>query len=121
MDIVNLSLSQGSMDYLKNAMLTPLIKALDELLDVDVVKNYRPISNLIFLSKLIERIVVVRIEGHVIKPGLHSKKQFGYKKNHSTEMLLVKVGNNQRKLLNILHDEIGIRGKALSWFRSSKG
>ena len=80
------------MDCWKNAILTPLIKALDELLDADVLKNYRPVSNLIFLSKL--RIVPVRIEGHVIKYGLHSRKQFGYKKNHSTEMLLVKIVNN---------------------------
>ena len=54
LDIVDLSLSHGSMDCLKNAILTPLIKALDELLDVDVLKNYRPVSNLVFLSKLIE-------------------------------------------------------------------
>ena len=47
-DIVNLSLSHGSMDCLKNAILTPLIKALDELRNVDVLKNYIPVSNLIF-------------------------------------------------------------------------
>lgn len=144
LDIVNLSLSRGNMDCLKNAILTPLIKELDELIDVDVLKNYRPVSNLIFLSKLIERIVAIRIEGHMIKHGLHSNKQFGYKKNHSTEMLLVKIVNDlliacdrkiptvlmlldlsaafdtvdQIKLLKILHDEIGIQGMALDWFKS---
>ena len=55
LDIVNLSLSQDSMGCLKNAILIPLIKELDEVIDVNVLKNYRPVSNLIFLSKLIER------------------------------------------------------------------
>ena len=143
-DIVNLSLSQGSMDCLKNAILNPLIKELDSLLDIDALNNYRPVSNLVFLSKLIERIVASRIESHMVKHDLQSSKQYGYKKGHSSEMLLVKIVNDlltscdrktptllmlldlsaafdtvdQNKLLKILHDEIGIRGTAFTWFTS---
>ena len=61
LDSVNLSLSQGSMQCLKSAIVTPLIKELDELADVDILKNYRPVSNLLFLSKLMERVVATRI------------------------------------------------------------
>ena len=50
-DIVNLSLSQGKMDCLTNAVLLPLVKELDNLIDADVVKNYKPVSNLVFLSR----------------------------------------------------------------------
>ena len=144
LEIVNLSLRQGSMDCFKNAILCPLIKELDELIDTDVLKNYRPVSNLVFLSKLIERVVAIRLDGHMNKHGLHSTKQYGYKTNFSTEMLLVKIMNDlliacdrkiptivmfldlsaafdtvdQSKLIEILHKEIGINGVALAWFKS---
>ena len=53
-DIVNLSLSQRSIDSLKNAVIVPLLKELDHLIDTDNLKNYRPVSNLVSLGKLIE-------------------------------------------------------------------
>ena len=114
-DIVNLSSNQGSMDCLTNAVLLPLIKELDSLIDADVLKNYRPVSNLVFLGKLIERVVAIRIleshmvernlhsnkqygctkdhstESHMVERNLHSNKQYGCKKDHSTEMLLLKI------------------------------
>ena len=54
LEIVNLSLEIGSMDSLKSAVIIPLIKDLGSLVDKDVFKNYRPVSNLLFLSKMIE-------------------------------------------------------------------
>ena len=79
LELVNLSLRQGSMECLKNAVVRPLIKELDDLIDRDVLKNYRPASNLVFLSKFIERIVGIRLDTHMIKHGLHCSKQYGYK------------------------------------------
>ena len=61
-NIVNLSLTQGSMECLKGAVLIPPIKELDNLIDTDVLKKYRPVSNLAFVSKLIERFVAIRLE-----------------------------------------------------------
>jgi len=59
-DIVNKSLSEGKMpSSLKEAVLRPLLKKPG--LDSEVLKNYRPISNLPFLSKLIEKVVAARI------------------------------------------------------------
>ena len=142
--LVNLSLSQGSMINLKCAVLAPLIKALDSLMDIEILKNYRPVSNLLFLSKLIERIVDTRMEEHMDENKLHSSKQYAYKEEHSTELLLTKVVNDlllacdkkiptlvmfldlsaafdtvdQAKLLQILKNDIGIRGVALKWFES---
>ena len=94
MDLVNLSLVQGSMECLKGAILNPLIKESDQLIDKDTLKNYRPVSNLLFLSKLIERVVAIRLDNHMILNNLHSEEQYGYKKGHSTEMLLVKIVND---------------------------
>ena len=54
--IVNVSLETAEFsDELKKAFVTPLIKK--ALLDCEILKNYRPVSNLSFVSKLLERIV----------------------------------------------------------------
>lgn len=143
-ELVNISLSQGSMDCLKGAILKPLIKELDEKIDRDNYKNYRPVSNLLFVGKLIERVVSIRLNKHMTDNNLHIESQYGYKKGHSTETLLLKIMDNllnacdhqipailmlldlsaafdtvdQDKLLMILHKEIGIDGIALKWFNS---
>ena len=56
LEIVNLSLQVGSMDCLKIEVIIP------SLVDKENFKNYRPVWNLLFLSKLIERIVDIRLE-----------------------------------------------------------
>ena len=107
-------------------------------------KNYRPVSNLLFVSKLIERVVQTRLERHMIRNGLISNKNYAYMKNHSTEHLLLKVVNDlylafdenrpsvvvlldlsaafdtvdHDKLLHILEHDIGIVGITLKWFES---
>ena len=143
-ELVNLSLSQGSMECLKNAVIVPLIKEMDDLIDKDNLKNYRPVSNLVFVGKLIERVVATRLNKHMNENDLHSDFEYGYKKWHNTETLLVKVVNDllmscdnqmpsilmlldlsaafdtvdQVKLLMILQQDIGIDGVALKWFAS---
>ena len=142
--IVNLSLITGSIDSLKCADILPLIKELCSSTDIDDLKNYRPISNLLFVSKLIERVIDIRLQEHLEANNLNHDKQYGYKKFHSTEMLLNKVFDNllqscdkkipsvmllldlsaafdtvdHDKLLNILSEDIKITGTALSWFSS---
>ena len=133
-ELVNLSLVTGSMNSLKSAVILPLIKDLSSLTDTEEFKNYRPISNLPFVSKLIERVVDIRLQEHLDDNHLNISSQHGYKKGHSTELLLLKVVNNllvscdrnipsivllldlsaafdtvdQNKLLEILSVEIGI-------------
>ena len=94
LELVNLSLKEGSMESLKNAVVLPLIKEMDGVMDNDVLKNYRPVSNLLFLEKLIERIVSSRLNKHMVDNKLNLNYQFGYKKGHSTETLLVRVVND---------------------------
>jgi hypothetical protein len=141
-EIVNLSLSTGNIDGVKLAHITPLIKGSG--LDHAELKNYRPISNLSFVGKLIERVVLARLNTHLDEHGLNIPTQSGYKKRHSTETLLLRVVNDlliasdeksatvvmlldlsaafdtvdHQKLLTILETEIGIKGTALDWFKS---
>ena len=132
------------MESFNSAVIIPLLKELDDFIDIEVFKNYRPVSNLPFLGKLIERCVASRLDTHLLDNDLESIHQYGYKKGHSTEMLLMNVVNNvinafdyklatvlllldlsaafdtvdQDKLLSILHLEIGIGGTAYNWFAS---
>ena len=61
--LVNLSLQSAKVpDSMKEALVTPLLKKDD--LDPEVLKNYRPVSNLPFLSKVLERVVVARLTNY---------------------------------------------------------
>ena len=93
-DLVNLSLTTGSMDCLKCGVLLPALKAMDDLMDSDLYKNYRPLTNLVFVGKLIERVVKIRTDGHLDTNKLHCENQYGYKNEHSTELLMTKVTND---------------------------
>ena len=50
-------------DSLKLAIVNPLLKKNG--LDIDVKKNYSPVSNLPYVSKLIERVVVGELQSHI--------------------------------------------------------
>ena len=140
---VNLSLSSAEVPAdLKEAVVLPLLKKL--ILDPEILKNFRPVSNLSFLSKLIERVVDARFENHLSQNNLHEKWQSSYKKFHSTETALLRVANdilrdidNQKCVLLVLLDlsaafdtidhetmlsrlssQFGVKAKALSWFDS---
>nr|XP_058940209.1 uncharacterized protein LOC131768500 [Pocillopora verrucosa] len=62
--IVNLSLVSGFLpSSLKNAVVTPLLKKPN--LDHEVLGNFRPISNLKAISKVIEKVVAVRLQAYL--------------------------------------------------------
>ena len=91
-ELVNLSLSQGSMESLKTADVIPSIKG--ESLDHNTLKNFRPVSNLQFIGKLVEKVVLRRLNDHMKLNNLNVPEQSAYKKDHSTETLLVRVTND---------------------------
>ncbi len=89
-EIVNLSMKTGKFpSSLKTANVTPLIKKPS--LDVNILKNYRPVSNLAFTGKLIEKTVLARLNEHMTSQGLHEQLQSAYRPQHSTETALMKV------------------------------
>jgi len=72
----------------KSAIVRPLIKKVN--FDPSDLNSYRPISNLSFVSKLLEQIIDVRFTKHVNTNNLFSPLRSAYRKHHSTETALVK-------------------------------
>ena len=141
--IINQSLENAAVpEEFKKAIVRPLIKKHG--LDKDCLKNYRPVSNLSFLSKVLERVVAKRLEVHLCENSLHDVYQSAYRQHHSTETALLRVQTDilsalDRGSLVVLimidlsaafdtldHDillsrfdhSFGIRGDALQWLRS---
>lgn len=140
--IVNASLQSGMFpECLKHAIVTPRLKKPS--LDPDVCANFRPVSNLSFLSKVLEKAVAEQLSHHLQRHKLFEPLQSAYRPLHSTETALVRVHDDicraigERKvvllvmldlsaafdtvkhdlLLDILHN-LGIRDTALQWFQS---
>ena len=63
--IVNLSLSEGSFPSHFKSALVPLPLSKMSNLDKDNLKNYRPVSNLRSLSKVLENVVTIRLNSHI--------------------------------------------------------
>lgn len=140
--LVNLSLSTTSMHGLKDGIVKPLLKK--QGLDADEMSNYRPVTNIPFLSKTIESHVAIELIDHMDFNNLHIPNQSGYKSRHSCETLLLCLNNDilmamdsgkctiillldlsaafdtvdHDRLLYILSHEIGIRDDVLMWFKS---
>ena len=91
--LVNKSLTTGCFPAeFKEAIIRPLL--VRDGLDLSDLKNYRPVSNLPLLSKLLERVVQARLLAHLnsnnLLPGWHS----AYRRFHSTETAVTKVFND---------------------------
>ena len=141
--IVNSSLLSGCVpESMKVAIINPLIKKPS--LDPEVLSNYRPVSNLSFLSKIVEKTVSARLNKYMYQNHLHDPLQSAYKTQHSTETALTKVHNDllgsidrhgvaililldlsaafdtidQQVLLDRMKFSLGIDGTVLAWFAS---
>ena len=141
-NMINLSFESGEFasDW-KEALLKPLLKKCG--LDI-AFHNFRPVSNLPYVSKLSEKAAANQLIDHVTTNDLHMPLQSAYKQNHSTESALLKVKNDillnmeaqkvtllvlldlsaafdtvrHDTLLNRLKSRFGVDGKALEWFAS---
>ena len=140
--IVNISLSTGNIEGLKDSVVIPLLKK--QGLDTEKFSNYRPVANILYLSKLIETQVSLQLNSHMNFNNLHIPNQSGYKPAHCCETLLLSLNSDILKafdtgecvilllidlsaafdtvdhdrLLEILYQEIGLRGVSLMWFKS---
>ena len=71
--------------------LNPLLKRPN--LDTNELKNYRPVSNMHFVAKVLEKLVLIRLEEYMETHSLHGPMQSAYNK-HSTETALVRISND---------------------------
>ena len=91
--IINKLLETGCVsDNLKHANILPLIKK--DNLDKNLLKNYKQVSNLTFVSKLLETVIAERLKNYLVKYDLWSTMQSTYLSFHSTETALVRVQND---------------------------
>ena len=78
-------------ESLKFAIVMPLLKKSN--LDHNLFKNYRPVSSLTFIFKVLERVVAKQLNEHMTQNDFHEPLQSAYKRYHSTETALLKVHN----------------------------
>jgi len=141
--LFNRSLSEGYIPVSqKRAVVFPTLKKPN--LDTSLSQNYRPISNLSFLSKTVERLVSMQLLPYLERSGLLPPYQSGFRANHSTETALLSllseiysaIDKSQLTLLALydvssafdmvdheillqrLEISCGIKGTPLLWFRS---
>ena len=76
-------------NFFKQAHVTPILKKSS--LDKEILKNYRPVSNLSFISKILERAVAVQLQTHLDEAGLMTAFQSAYRKHHSAGSALLDV------------------------------
>ena len=96
----------------QQALVTPLIKK--KTLCRKEFKNYRPISNLSFLSKILEKIVAKRLNAPIEEQLLTNHVQYAYKRFHSTETALLKIHNDI--ICNM--DNGKVTSTVFQWFKS---
>ncbi len=143
LEVVNTSLLSGTFpNSLKTAVVKPLLKKRN--LDNTMLSNYRPISNLPFIGKIIEKVVFNQLNNYLTSNGYLDNFQSGFRVHHSTETALIKIINDIRFnsdsgkisvlvlldlsaafdtvdhniLLERLENWVGLSGMALKWFRS---
>ena len=113
-------------------------------LDINNMSNYRRISNLAFLGKVIERSAIQQLQMYLSDNNLYASTQSAYRPFHSVETAVLKVQNDilaaldhrneallvildfsaafdlidHRQLLDWLSSRYGVKAKALEWFES---
>lgn len=142
-DIINDSFTKGSFpSNLKKAIITPILKSAQ--LDPEKLSSYRPVSNLTFVSKLIETAACNQLVSHINFNRLWHPNQSAYRKYHSVETALLSVSSsvlerlddhhnvlfvmldlsaafdtvNHQILIDTLFTKFRVEGMALKWLKS---
>ena len=140
--IFNRSLCTGIVpDQLKLAKVIPIFKASDR----NKCENYRPISLLPSISKILEKIMYNKLYGFISANSLFYKHQYGFRKKHTTvhpvlhllntcgeaqmqkpSQYMLSIFCDLSKAFDVLNHDIlfhkmyrlGVRGTVLDWFKN---
>ena len=97
--IINVSLTTGTFPKASGkAVISPIIRKPS--LNHSELKNYKPVSNVSFISQLIEKVVTQQITNHINDCNLSEVCQSAYKAFRSTETALLKVKNDLLKAVD---------------------
>ena len=92
-DLFNSSLASGIFPQcLKSALVTPILNK--RCLDHNDLNNYRPVSNLCFIAKILEKLVLSQVYSYLNSHNLYNTRQSAYLPGHSTETALLIVVND---------------------------
>ena len=88
--VTNLSFSSGIFpNDLKIAKVIPLFKSGE----INEISNYRPVSILPQISKIIEKLFEIRLRTYIEKHNFLFSGQYGFRTNHSTNLALNEMVN----------------------------
>ena len=85
-------------DKYKIDHISPLIKKTR--LNIEVTQDYRSVSNVASLSKVIERIVIRQLNVHTQENNLGDLVQSAYRRHHSAEIALLKADGDVLQVID---------------------
>ena len=135
-----MSLIQGIVpDEMKIAKVIPIFKAKNK----ELFTNYRPISLLPVISKILEKVVHCRLYSFLTRYNILNDSQYGFRHKHSTINAITEITNDIMSSFDMKHTSLavyldlskafdtidhsillkkmehyGIRGISLEWFKS---
>ena len=102
--LITLSFEEGKFpEMYQCASVTPLLKKQE--LDADLLSNYRPVSNLHTISKIVERVFMTRLPEHVKLSPNYNRFQSAYRRDHSAETALLSVETVERYVYTAADNE----------------
>ena len=140
--IINKSLTSGRFPSIwKSAVVTPILKKQNL---EPIYANFRPITNLSYISKLTEKAALESLIPYLKSTNKFATNNSGYQHFHSTETLITKISSdilsnmdkqevtilvlldlsaafdtvNHNKMMEILEKYFGLSGGALGWMQS---